>query len=136
MLEIYQVGFGEQCYIYDEFIKPINQLIRGEQNYIPTAIRRLPQYVKDTYVPALNSPNLTVFEHAFVEVGDCNKDCKPIPYFQRYNDTQNGRRQLVALSYDLGVDLGPLIQYSEPLYIEVINDLNRLGYCSPYVLCN
>jgi hypothetical protein len=89
IVETFQIGFGDLCWIPDQMIKPINRLIKNEREEVPTALKRLPQSILKQYYPRIFSGNFTFFDYLLPEVGDCNKGfpekkCKPMPEMQTF----------------------------------------------------
>ena len=132
VVNIHHLGFDVLCSVTDQIVIAINQKIRNERT-VPTAVRRLPRSVKQKFFPKFVTNNFDAFDHAFEEVGDCNRRCRPIPYFQRYNSTDNGRRQLRCFAYDLNLPLDWILIESNEFHLNLITELNKSGYCSPYV---
>ena len=132
ILETYHVGFGELCSVPDQVIAAINQKIRNE-TVVPLAVRRLPKEIKQKYFPKFVQDNFDSFTHLFEEVGDCNKECRPIPHFQPYMSTENGRRQMRRYAYDENLRQDWALILSNSIHTKFINDLNESGYCSPFV---
>jgi hypothetical protein len=137
--ESFQIGFGDLCYIHDQMIKPINQLIRNEKNAEPEAIKRLRTSLPATtfarYFPkfALYPNEVNFFDYVLPQVGDCNTNqCRPMPTALRFTDTDNGRRQFKSFIKAANFDITPLVTVAESYYYEFINELNRYHYCSPY----
>ena len=138
LLESYLLTFGENCYIYEEMIEPINRIIRNEPAHIPVAIKRLqkalPKELFTKYFPDFAQNKTGYYFHIFSDVGECNTECNPIPMFTRYTDNENGKRQMVRFTpIDLNIDLLNPIMDSQEFWTQMINDLNKYGYCSPYV---
>ena len=131
--ETFWTGFGEHCYIADQLIRPNNNLMRGIKDPTPTAAKRIPQWVAEKYYPNFNRGNFSAFSSTFTEVGECNHICHPIPKPTFMRETEAGRRQYEAFIYDDGFDLAPTIDYHERIFYRLWLDLNKSGYCSPYV---
>ena len=94
----------------------------------------MPDYIKQKHFPYfINLQNFTGFSHFLEEVGECNPRCLPIVKPTFLEETENGRRQLRAYAYDGGLDLGDAFILAELTYLDLWRDLNREGYCSPYV---
>ena len=137
-IEYLQFGYGDMCYVYDSMIDPINRVMRGESPVIPTALKRLlsqvPNATLTKYFPLFAQGKLDFTTHTFEELDpNCNPGCKPSPYFQRYNDTENGRRQNTMYRYNLDYDMYDVIQKYQINYYNLNRDLNRVGYCNPAV---
>ena len=133
VVDVHHVGFGELCPVKDQIIIAINQKIRNETT-VPLAVRRLPLFVRKQFFPKFMTNRFDAFDHVFEEVGDCNKRCRPIPHFQRYVSTENGRRQLRRFAYDLNIPLFDwILILSQEFHSIVLKQLNYFGYCSPYV---
>ena len=132
VVDTYHVGFGELCSIPDQIVIAINQKIRNETT-VPLAVRRLPPSVKKQFFPKFMTNRFDAFDHMFEEVGECNKRCRPIPHFQRYVSTENGRRQLRRYAYDLNIPIDWVLILSQEFHSIVLKELNKSGYCSPYV---
>jgi hypothetical protein len=69
--EAFQIGFGDQCYIYDQLIDPINKMLRNEKIPEPKVIQRLrfslPPLAFAKFFPksALYPENITFFRLYF-----------------------------------------------------------------------
>ena len=132
VVDVFHVGFGELCSVTDQIVIAINQKIRNETT-VPLAVQRLPLSVKKQFFPKFVNNKFDAFDHSFEEVGDCNRRCRPIPYFQRYDSTENGRRQLRRFAYDLNLKYDNIVIESNKFHLNLITELNKSGYCSPYV---
>jgi hypothetical protein len=137
-VEYYQLGYGDMCYVYDNLIDPINRVMRNEPPVIPAALDRLLQQVDDTllaeYFPLFAQGKYDFSTHMFEEIeGNCNHECKPSPFYQRYNDTENGRRQVVELRYGLAFDENNYEQKFQDYFWSMTSDLNSARYCNPVV---
>ena len=132
--EWFWLGFGEFCSISDQIVRLLLNRINGVSDPIPTAVKRMPDEIKQKYYPMfLNLQNFSGFSHLFKEVGECDPRCLPIVKPTFLEETENGRRQLEAYAYDAGLDQSTGFQLSEQVYLDMWRDLNRVGYCSPYV---
>ena len=100
---------------------------------MPTAAKRLPQWIADKYFPKIYSNNFSGVSHTLEEVGECNAKCLALPKPTFLIETENGRRQLQAYRYDEGTDSGSTFELMEQKLYKLWLDLNRSGYCSPYV---
>jgi hypothetical protein len=137
--ETFQLGYGDLCYIYDQMIRPINQMLKREKTPEPVPLKRLktqlPYNILAKYFPkfALNPNNLTFFDYLFNNVGDYNPypKCRPMPIALRFNDTGNGRRQYKAFKEAANFDLTPLLNPAQDFYYQMMKDLNNY-YCSVY----
>jgi hypothetical protein len=138
--ETFQLGFGDQCYVYDQLIDPINKIMRNEKMPEPVAIKRLraslPSAVFSKYFPklALYPENVTFFDYLFPDVGDCNPGpvCQTMPVALTFLDTENSRRQYKAFIEAANLDITRFSKPAEDHYYEIMNQLNQY-YCSPYV---
>lgn len=130
--ETFWIGFGDYCSIPDQLVRPINNLMKGLSDPVPTALKRLPKSFVNKYFPALRE-NSSYLLHMFEEVGDCNQECRPIPKPTFMVETENGRRQIRGYEYDNGVDLGSDVFIAEKLFYNFWQDLTNAKYCSPYV---
>ncbi len=138
--EAFQIGFGDQCYIYDQLIGPINKMLRNEKIPEPEAIQRLrfslPPLAFAKFFPksALYPENVTFFDYFLPDVGDCNPepDCKLMPVALKFLDTDNGRRQYKVFVEAANFDITRFAKPAEDHYYEFIYYLNKY-YCSPYV---
>jgi hypothetical protein len=137
--ESFQVGFGELCYIHDQFIRPINDIMRNKKRPQPIAIQRLrsalPPMAFSTYFPKFAAENATFFDYFLPDIGNCpvHDKCRVMPIAKPYNSTPNGLRQLERFKFDAGLDLTPLVFQAETAYYTFNNDLRNYEYCSPYV---
>ena len=135
-----QVGFGDLCYIHDQLIRPINDIMHKIERDQPIAIKALmetlPKKTFDRYFPKFAAETATPFDHFFPDIGYCSlekTECPPIPIALRYNSTANGLRQLERFRFDGGLDVTPLTFQAETLYYSFMNELRANGYCSPYI---
>jgi len=136
--ETFQIGFGELCYIPDQMIKPINDMIKNKRAKLPIAAQRLvnslPNDLLAKYFPKFAANNANFFDHLFPDVGNCPLNrCEPMPIALSYNSTANGRRVLANFRDDVNTDETGDIYRSENSYYKFMNDLNNNHYCSPYV---
>jgi tyrosinase len=137
--EAFQLGYGDLCYIYDQLVRPINQMLKNEKTPEPVALKRLktqlPPDILAKYFPkfAQTQNNLTFIDYLFDDVGYCNPNpnCRPMRIALRFNDTENGRRQWKAFKEDLNSDLTVLLNPAQDFYYEMMKDLNE-NYCSVY----
>ena len=90
--EAFQLGYGELCFVYDQLIQPINQLIKGHKSPVPKAIHKLkavlPKDLFELYYPkfALYPNKLTFFDHMMPDIPDhCNTVCHPTPVAYNYS---------------------------------------------------
>ena len=131
--ETFWVGFGDYCSIPDQLVRPINNLIKGMRDPIPTAAKRLPKHILEKYFPVFNSGKFSALSHTLEEVGECNTECRPLPEPTWMRNTEQGKRQFEALSFDEGLNLTSDVEFIESVYKKMWFDLNGSGYCSPYV---
>ena len=138
--ESFQLGYGELCYVYDQLIKPINQLIKGKYSPLPVAAKRLravlPKKLFDVYYPkfALYPNKVTIFDHLMPDIPDhCNVACRSTPVAHNFKDTPEGLRVLDHYKNDLGLDLTPSVTEWENSYLRLMGFVNQYQYCSPYV---
>ena len=132
--ELFWVGFGDACFIMDSMVKPINNLWKGITNeQAPTAVKRMPKSILDKWFPLFAKGNFSGLFHSMPEVGNCNTKCLPIPRPTLMRETQQGRRLFQAYTYDEGLDHSKVVEKGENRYIQMWEDLNKSGYCSPYV---
>jgi tyrosinase len=137
--ETFEVGFGDQCYIYDQLIEPINKIMNNELVPEPAAVQRLrsslPPLTFAKYFPkfALYPKNVTFFDYIFPDVGDCNPEliCKSMPIAPKFTDTASGRRQWKVFIEEANFDITRYVKPAEKYYFDFMNDLNGF-YCSPY----
>jgi hypothetical protein len=137
--EAFQLGYGDLCFIHDQMIRPINQLLKNEKPPEPVGLQRLKTQLPPTllakYFPkfAQTPNNLTFFDYFYDNVGDCNPNpnCRPMPIALRFNDTENGRRQWKAFEEDLNSNITGVLNAAQDFYYEMMNDLNE-NYCSVY----
>src|SRR4051812_6186684 len=57
--ELFWVGFGDLCFIPDQLVRPINNIMKGIRDPIPTAAKRLPKNILKQYFPAFFSGNFS-----------------------------------------------------------------------------
>jgi hypothetical protein len=140
--ETFQIGFGELCYIHDALIRPINQIIKGENVVLPQVVQRLrsslPPDLFLYYFPkfASNTNELQFFDFNLPDVGNCNPskpNCKDMPLARKFTSDENGIRQYNRLMYDANFNLTPVVISSDEIYYKFMNDLKKYNYCSPYV---
>jgi hypothetical protein len=139
--DTFLVGYGDQCYIYDQLVRPINQLMNKETIPEPEAIRRLrnslPTQIFAKYYPRFHFSNESesIFDSILPDVGHCNPKpvCKPMPIAPKFTDTDNGRRQYKAFIEDANFDITQFVVPAEEYYYQFMDDLNKV-YCSPYVI--
>jgi tyrosinase len=137
--EAFQVGYGDLCFIHDQIIRPINQMLKNEKSPEPIAVQRLksqlPPDILRKYFPKFshNTNNLTFFDYIFNNVGDCNPNpkCRPMPIAPQFNDTENGRRQYKAFQNDANFDSTIFLKPAQEFYYQMMKDLNE-NYCSVY----
>jgi tyrosinase len=137
--ETFQLGYGELCFIHDQMIRPINQMLKNEKSPEPVALQRLKTQLSPPllakYFPkfAQTPNNLTFFDYVLDNVGDCNPNpnCRPMPIALRFNDTENGRRQWKAFEEDPNSYLTSGLILAQDFYYEMMKDLNE-NYCSVY----
>ena len=137
-IEYFQLGYGDMCYVYDNLIDPINRVMRNEPPVIPAALDRLLNQLNDSllaqYYPLFAQGQYDFTTNVFEPIEPiCNRACKPQPFFQRYNDTENGRRVNIDFTYDLGFDQYQPIQQFQQYFWNLTSDLNDARYCSPVV---
>lgn len=135
-----QVGFGDLCYIHDQFIRPINDMVHKIDREYPVAVKilleSLPLLSFGKYFPKFATKTATFFDHFFPDVGHCplsKTECRPIPFALTYNSTANGLRQLERFRFDGGLDVTPVTLRAETLYYTFMEELRQSKYCSPYV---
>ena len=131
--ELFWMGFGDLCYVQDQLVRPISNLWKGLKDPIPTAVKRLPQWIIEKYYPVFNAGNFTGVSHTLEEVGDCNTRCFPIPRPTLMRETEQGKNQFEAYVLDLGMDQGSTVELSERKYYGLWSELSRAQYCSPYI---
>jgi hypothetical protein len=141
--ETFQVGFGDLCYIHDQFIKPINEIVRNEERSrkLPEAVRRLksslPHLLFQRYFPkfALKPNRVTFFDYILKDVGDCNPvkpNCRDMPVAPKFTSTPAGLRQWERFMYEAKFNITPLVITAENIYYEFMFYLKKYNYCSPY----
>ena len=131
--EIFWLGFGDLCYVPDQFVKPINNIMTGQSDPIPIAIKRMPKPIIKKYFPDFLSKNISAMSHLFEEVGDCNRECRPIPKPTFQMETEQGRSQKEAFVFDNGEDTVNQSNTGELKNYYFWLDLIKYNYCSPYV---
>jgi tyrosinase len=137
--EAFQLGYGDLCYIYDQLVRPINQMLKREKTPEPVALKRLktqlPYDILAKYFPkfARIQYNLTFFDYLFDNVGDCNPKpkCRPMPTALGFNYTENNRRQYKAFQEAANFDITPFLNPAQDFYHQMMKDLNNY-YCSVY----
>jgi hypothetical protein len=135
------VGFGEMCYIHDQLIKPINDIVRNRRPELPDVVlvlrKSLPYKIFAKYFPKFASNSATFFDYFLPDVGiDYNNYCKicdEIPVALKFNSTPNGKRQLDRFRYDADTDITHEVYEAENQYYRFITDLRYFDYCSPYI---
>ncbi len=136
--ETFQVGFGDLCWIPDQFVLPIIRMINNEKIETPIAIQRFPKMFYPRFFPKILSGNYTFFDYLLPDVPDCNngssEKCKQMPLMSPFLATANGRRQMRHFLLDNGIDTSSSALMSESSYYEFMARLSRAStYCSPYV---
>ena len=132
--ETFWIGFGDYCYISDQLVRPINNLMKGIRDPIPTAAKRLPKWITKKYFPNFRTlGNFSALSHTFEEVGECNAKCLPLPKPTFMRETEIGRRQFEVYAFDEGLDEGAGIDFYERRLYRLWSDLNKAKSCSPYV---
>ena len=109
VLWTFWMTFGEFCSVTDQIVEDVLNTIDRVKLLVPTAIQRLPRDIQRTYFPRFYSGNYTVFDYFLPDVGDCNRECRPIPPFQSYFGTENGIRQMRRYAYNEYFDYLPVI---------------------------
>ena len=139
--EAFQLGYGEVCSVYDQVIKPINQLMERHYSPIPRAAKRLkdalPKKLFELYYPkfALYPHKVTDLDHLMTEIPDhCNAVCRPTPVAYNYEDTPEGLRAWNRFKNDLGMDMTKVLTEIEKSYLRFMGFINGYQYCSPYVV--
>ncbi len=141
--ETFQVGFGDLCYIHDQFIKPINEIMRKEERSqgLPEAVHRLKSALPDRlfkrYFPkfVLKPNKVTFFDYILRDVGNCNPvepNCRDMPVAQKFTSTPAGLRQWQRFIYEANYNVTPLVTEAENIYYEFMSYLKKYNYCSPY----
>jgi hypothetical protein len=141
--ETFQVGFGDLCYIHDQFIKPINEIMRNDEKSrpLPEAIHRLklslPDRLFKLYFPkfALKPNKVTFFDYILRDVGNCNPvkpNCRDMPIARKFTSTPAGLRQWKRFMYESRYNVTPLAIEAENIYYEFMFLLKKYKYCSPY----
>ncbi|CAG2108021.1 unnamed protein product [Medioppia subpectinata] len=140
--EIFQIGFGDMCYIHDQLVQPILDIVAKKRPKLPKMARNLrkmlPNDVYENYFPKFAAKTATFFDYFLPVVhngvhkpkGYCNE----LPIALSYNSTPNGRRLLGQLQTLAGIDVTPEALNAEQQYYEFIDDMNKYRYCSPYLL--
>ena len=131
--ETFWIGFGDYCYIPDQLVRPINNVMKGLKDPIPTSVQRLPQWVIAKHFPAFHSGNFSGLSHTLEEVGDCNTRCLPLPKPTFMRDTEQGKRQFEVFRFVNGLDITSKVEFFEHRMNQLWTDLNGPGYCSPHV---
>lgn len=137
--ESFQIGFGEMCYIHDQLIKPINDIIHNRRSELPNVVnglkKSLPYKLFAKYYPKFASNSATFFDYFLpdVRISYKNSNCGEIPIALAYNSTPNGRRQLYKFKSDAYIDVTPDVFEAEDEYYSFMKDLRSYQYCSPYL---
>jgi hypothetical protein len=111
VIEVFQVGYDDFCFIQDQMVLPINQIIKNQKLPEPVAFQRLknqlPSPLLAKYFPKYeqNPNNLTFFDFIFDNVVDCNPNpnYRPMPIELEFNETENGRRQMTRYEISWGL---------------------------------
>jgi len=127
--QMFWTGFGDLCSIPDALIKPILRVVRGQTDPVPRAIQRMQPWIIAKYYPGFLNGNTSAFLHNFEDVGDCNTQCLPLPKPTFVVESAVGR----AMLQTSGLNRGNIFSTAEQHYYDLWYDLNRSGYCSPYV---
>ena len=134
VLEAFQVGFGELCGIPDIIIEPILDIVRGVTTPLPLMYKRMPDVLKNLTFPRLVRGDTRGFTYAMgLEVGDCNRECRPLPLQPGYKESPELRRTLTEFKEDGGFDISHIALKLEAIINAHITMLNANGYCEPYV---
>ncbi|CAG2113172.1 unnamed protein product, partial [Medioppia subpectinata] len=104
VLDMLSIGFGNYCYVTDAIAEDVLNTIDNIKPPVPAAIQRMPRNIQRTYYPKFYSGNYSVFDYYMPDVGDCNAECRPMPLFQGYADTENGLRQMRRFYYDENIN--------------------------------
>ena len=134
VLEAFQVGFGQLCYIHDHNIVAINQMINNKKNSIPVNYNKLPDRMARQYYPNFYTGNYTALHYVSEPMINCNRKCRPITVPEDFSSSLNGRRLLHLYKYMSGLDLKDYVIQTELEHASFITDLNSVGYCSPYII--
>ena len=129
ILHLFWLGYGNLCTIPDVVIKALVKLSAGVPEKLPTAFKRMDPYLLAKHFPYLLNGNTSSLLHNCEEVGDCNRECRPLTKPTFLQETEAGRRLLTRLDSRMG-DIARLAQQHA---YEVWYDLNKYYYCSPYV---
>ena len=135
ILDSFHVGFGEQCSVCDQVIQAINQEIKNNASVAtPDYLTRYATNQLFTNFPFIsNLSPITAFPHFPAEPKECNRKCRSMPSPPKYDDTEQGRRQLAEISKVGGYQFG-LIMRTSDTFIRTANAMfNTFGFCSSYV---
>ncbi|XP_054163650.1 uncharacterized protein LOC128961435 [Oppia nitens] len=127
--QLFWLGFGNLCVIPDSVVRPVVRASKGQADPLPRAIQRMQPWIVAKYYSGFQNGNTSNLLSTFEEVGDCNQQCLPLPKPTFLPETPAGRRLLA----DQGVNRGSLLSIAEQRYYSLWYDLNKSGYCSPYV---
>ena len=141
--EMFQVGYGELCYIHDQLVRPILNIMSNKPTKVPKSVtnlqKALQEKVFEFYFPKMLQKTATPFDYILPDVPKSSKHhylkgCKDIPVALHYASTSNGRRLLEAMATKANIDITPNVLAAEQQYYEFMKALKRYRYCSPYVL--
>ena len=142
--EVFQVGYGELCYIQDQLVRPILDIISNKKPKIPKTVihlkKSLPDKAFKRYFPKFAANTATPFDYLLPDVGKSFKlkkkylkGCKDLPVALGYESTPNGRKFLKVMATEANIDVTPDVLYAEQQYFKFMKTLKRYRYCSPYV---
>ncbi|CAG2119125.1 unnamed protein product, partial [Medioppia subpectinata] len=113
VLHLFWIGFGDYCSVTDAIVEDVLNTIDNVKPPVPAAIQRMPRDIQRTYYPKFYSGNYSMFDYYMPDVGDCNAECRPMPVFQGYADTENGLRQMRRYYYDENFVVSPVLYLSQ-----------------------
>lgn len=141
--EVFQMGFGELCYIHDILVKPILDIMRNKKPSLPKSVnhlrKTLPEKTFGRLFPKFAANVATEFDHFLPDThkgskgGYLSSFCGELPVAISYQSTDNGRRLLHVFRTAANIDITPLVLSAEQQYYDFMKVLKRYNYCSPHV---
>ncbi|CAG2175935.1 unnamed protein product, partial [Oppiella nova] len=142
--EIFEIGFGDMCYIHDQLVQPILDIMANKRPKVPNIainlMKSLPSDVFEYYFPKFASKTATFFDYFLPDVQSGHNFnhksafCDEMPVALTFNSTPNGRRLLDVFRTEASIDVTPDAFNAEQQYYQFIEDLNKYKYCSPYLI--
>ena len=127
-------GFGDQCYVCDQVVRVINEELTQTESTeaVDKYLDSFPAEVRSALMP-LKSRIAKMLDPVLPNTTECNPECNPMPLPIGYLSDDNHRRQVYDFKYDWNVDQAGLLPGHDQFIRGVIQWLNKLGYCSPYI---